>query len=246
MTRELRVRVVLVGIEGNINLGFIARLVRNFAADELYLVNPQADPQSEEARRYAAKASDVLDHAVVVQSLEEALRGVDVSVCTSARIGQRYDVLRHPVTPWELVDILEKYRSVALVFGRESVGLTRDEITKCDLLLTIPANPDYPVLNLSHAVAIVLYEVWRHFKLCRREVREPADAEAVRRVIELATRIAEKVVEEQRRVHVIAAIKHVVTRSAPSRGEASYLYTFFKRVNKLVERCLGGEAPPND
>jgi TrmH family RNA methyltransferase len=228
-----RVRVVLVETEGEVNLGFAARIAMNFGADEFYLVAPKANPSSPVSLRFAAHAKHVLEQATIVDSLDEALNGVELSACTSALVGYKTDVLRHPVTPRSFAELATRYRSVAIVFGRESVGLTRDEIAKCDLLVTIPANPSYPVLNLTHAMAVILYEVW----LVRsgfREFHAKADADTLRRIIDLAKNLVERVVDEQRQVHVLAALKHCLSRCAPTTGEASNIYYLFKKLYHLV------------
>jgi TrmH family RNA methyltransferase len=234
-----KIRLVLVGTEGEINLGFIARLAANFAVDEFFLVNPKADPQSPEARRFAANGAYMLDRAKVVHSLDEALTGVDVAACTSAKIGQKSDVLRHAVDVREFAEeIASRYSSIAIVFGRESVGLTREEILRCNLLVHIPANPEYPVLNLSHAVAIVLYELWRALR--RVQLHEYAPLEQIQRVYSVIENIVANIVDKDRQQHVLAAVKHLLWKSRLTVGEASMLYYLFKRIRHLVERCGAG------
>ncbi len=225
-------RVVVVGIEGEINLGFIARLVKNFEADELVLVNPIARI-NEEALRFAANGRDVLlTRTRIVDSLDEALQDVDLSACTSARVGQRGDVLRHPLAPWEFAELAQRYERVAVVFGRESVGLTRDEIAKCDLLVSIPASNSYPVLNLSHAVAIILYELFKLNKLGSSQLRvEEVKTDTLRFIEKRLECIAERVVEDKARlVHVKAALRHMVHKARLTAGEASNILFFLKRL----------------
>ncbi|ABM81469.1 RNA methyltransferase [Hyperthermus butylicus] len=232
-----RVRLVVVGVEGEINLGFIARLAANFAIDEFYLVSPVASPESSEARRFAANGVYMLDRVIVVDSLEEALKGVDLAVCTSAKIGQASDVLRHAVTPREFAEeIAPRYESVAVVFGRESVGLTRDELAKCHLLVHIPANPNYPVLNLSHAVAILLYELY-NTRRGEKQLHEPARGETLERIYEHLSWLAEKLVDRERVSQVKAALKHILWRCSITGGEASMLYYFAKKLRKRLEAC---------
>ena len=233
-----RVRLVLVGTEGEINLGFIARLAANFAVDEVYLVSPRVDPFSQEVRRFAAHGAYMVDRFQVVDRLEDALSGVELAACTSARVGQRSDVLRHPVSAREFAErIAARYDSVAVVFGRESVGLTREELSKCHLLVHIPANPDYPVLNLSHAVAIVLYELW----LARRGwTGEPdrATGEELERVYAKLAAAVEGIVDPEQLPRVLAALRHLLWRCPPTRGEASALYHLAKRM----ERACNGRG----
>ncbi len=239
----MRVRLVLVGVEGEVNLGSAARLAANFAVDELYLVSPRASPHGEEARRYAVRAAKLLEEARIVEGLGEALEGVEVAACTSAKTGQDSDVLRHPVPPREFAEtVVERgYGSVAVVFGRESVGLTREEIALCDVLVTIPASPEYPVLNLSHAVAIVLYELW----LARSKPARPREAapEALKWIRGLVEEAARLVVEEQRRSQVVAAMTHCLFKAGLTRGEASAIYYLFKRIVSRL-KTPGGAAKP--
>ncbi|BFH73515.1 tRNA (cytidine-2'-O-)-methyltransferase TrmJ [Sulfurisphaera javensis] len=152
------IRLVIVEPEGSYNVGFISRLAKNFLVDELYIVNPHCD--LEEAKRFSAKGIEYLERAKIVNSFDEAIKDVDLKIATSSIADNRGDILRKSIRPWELPKLIEGKR-IALIFGRESVGLTREEIAKSDLLLFIPGNPEYPVLNLSHAVGIVLYEIWK-------------------------------------------------------------------------------------
>jgi len=231
----MRLRLVLVGTEGEVNLGFIVRLAANFRVDEVYLVSPRIDPYSEVVRRYAAKGAHLIPRIKLLPSLADALKGIDIAACTSSRIGQRSDVLRHPVDAREFAErIAPRYGNVAVVFGRESVGLTREEISLCHLLVHIPANPDYPVLNLSHAVAIILYELWLAREGCQRVLVEEARAEAYSHIYNLLYDIAKRVVEEERLEAVEAAIKHLLWRCGLTAGEAAILYYFFKKISRLA------------
>jgi len=237
-----RIRLVLVGTEGEINLGFIARLAANFRVDEFYLVDPKVSPVSEEARRFAANGAYMLERISVVESIDEALAGVGIAACTSARIGQRSDVLRHAVSVREFAtELAPRYDSVAVVFGRESVGLTREELSKCHVLVHVPTNPEYPVLNLSHAVAIVLYELWMALRFEGR-IHEQADSESLARVYRLLRGVAEELIDRERLPAVDVAIKHLLWKSRMTRGEASALYHFAKKLRRLVEECRGSDA----
>ncbi|BDC19304.1 tRNA (cytidine-2'-O-)-methyltransferase TrmJ [Acidianus sp. HS-5] len=151
-------RLVLVEPEGEYNVGFIARLCKNFEVNELFIVRPKCNINS--AIKFSARGEDILRSAKIVDTYEEALQGTGIKIATSSIANNKGDILRKAIFPWELSSIMKSER-VALIFGRESVGLTREEISKADFLLFIPANPAYPTLNLSHAVGIVLYEIWK-------------------------------------------------------------------------------------
>ncbi|MFP3225430.1 MAG: tRNA (cytidine-2'-O-)-methyltransferase TrmJ [Sulfolobaceae archaeon] len=154
------IRLVIVEPEGAYNVGFIARLVKNFEVDEFYIVNPKCD--LEEAKKFSARGIEVLEKkAKIVSSFDDAIKDADIKIATSSIADNKGDLIRKSIRPWDLEKFIGNDKRTALIFGRESVGLTREEIMKSDFLLFIPANPEYPVLNLSHAVSIVLYEIWR-------------------------------------------------------------------------------------
>lgn len=152
------IRVVLVEPEGEINVGSVARLCKNFVVDQLYIVNPKIDLKK--SYEFAVKGSGYLENARIVNSLEEALEGMDIKISTSSIADKPGDLMRKSVKPWEIGQLVHQ-KNVALVFGRESVGLTRQEIGMTDFLVHIPANPEYPVMNLSHSVGILLYEIYK-------------------------------------------------------------------------------------
>jgi tRNA/rRNA methyltransferase len=147
----LNVRIILVepGSEGNV--GSVCRAMKNFGFSDLWLVRPCR--LGDFAKAMASHARDVL---------EEALQGCDLVVGTTGKPGESTrQHLRVPCfTPSELRTMLEdKSGRVAIIFGREDHGLSVEELTRCDVVISIPASDEYPILNISHAVAIVLYEI---------------------------------------------------------------------------------------
>ncbi len=151
------IRIVLVNTTHPGNIGAAARAMKNMGLKQLYLVKPKIWP-AEEAVWRSGHALDVLDNAVVTQTLDEALEGAGFVVGTSAR---------ERAIPWPLLNPRETshkaieeaaHHDVAIVFGREDRGLTNDELQKCHLHLNIPTNDEYSSLNLAQAVQVVAYE----------------------------------------------------------------------------------------
>lgn len=153
--KQREITVVLLRAEHPGNVGAVARAMKNFGYDRLVLVDPQCDYLCEEARRRAKHAGEVLDNAQVMKSLSEV--GVDTLVATSGKVGTDYNLPRTPLTPKEFSGVADG--NVGLVFGPESSGLLNDEVEACDVFVSIPASEEYPVLNLSHAVTVLLYEL---------------------------------------------------------------------------------------
>jgi len=152
------IRIVLVNTTHPGNIGGAARAMKNMGLSRLYLVAPKEYP-SDKAVWRSAGATDVLDSAIVVETLDEAIGGCSLVVGTSARERR---------IPWPLLDPRECGESVwteagqhevAIVFGREDRGLTNEELHKCNYHVHIPANEEYSSLNLATAVQVICYEV---------------------------------------------------------------------------------------
>lgn len=238
----VELRVVLVGIEGPVNLGVIARTCLNFGVKELYLVNPIAS--IEEATRYAAKGKDLLNRSVVVGSIEEATKGVDVVVATSAIGHSEGDVLRQAISLEDFVNtVVPRARKIAIIFGRESTGLTREELSKADFLVTIPANPEYPVLNVGQSVAIFLWEIWKKTAQSQPGNIPPrAPREELEKVIStFGEVVARAVPSADKRERCSITLKRIIYRSRPSTYEVKVLYYLAKRIVRKLD-MLGSSS----
>ncbi|MBE9102404.1 RNA methyltransferase [filamentous cyanobacterium LEGE 07170] len=158
MERLQQVRVVLVEPAGPLNVGAIARILKNMGLHQLFLVNPQCDPHGAHARQMAVHAQDVLHGAQIVPTLADALRNCRRVIATTGREQTTLNVTLEPPSqclPWLLMDDTPG----ALVFGREDRGLANEELNQAQRCLYIPSDPIYPSLNLAQAVAICAYEL---------------------------------------------------------------------------------------
>jgi tRNA (cytidine32/uridine32-2'-O)-methyltransferase len=152
------IRIVLVNTSHPGNIGGVARAMKNMGLQRLYLVEPRDYP-NEQAVWRAASATDILDAAIVVPSLNDAIGDCQFVVGTSARARR---------IPWPLMDarqcaqrmaVASGQEQVAVLFGREDRGLTNEELKVCNLHLNIPTSEAYSSLNLAMAVQIVAYEL---------------------------------------------------------------------------------------
>lgn len=156
----MKIRIVLVEPKYEGNIGSVARAMKNFGFKELILVKPP--PLGDFCRAMASHAADVLDNCKTVDSFEDAVNNSNIIIGTTGITGKTEDEhIRMPFfTPKELSEKLHGKRgSISLVFGREDIGLSNEEIKKCDMIVSVPTCIEYPVMNLSHAVAIILYEL---------------------------------------------------------------------------------------
>jgi len=172
-------RVVLVRPQSEGNIGAVARAMMNFGLKELVLVDPECDVGTE-ARRRAMHASEaVLDRAKVYKSLGRALAGAAMVVgTTGVKTKNAKKFGRIALTPREFVGKIRFFDgTVAILFGQEDFGLDRETISKCDMLVTIPASEEYPIMNISHAASVIFYElfqadahIWKSGKAERLEI----------------------------------------------------------------------------
>jgi tRNA/rRNA methyltransferase len=153
------ISIVLIGIENPGNLGAIARIMSNFSFNKLILIDPKCDHLSLEAIKRAKHAKKILENAKIYDL--DKLKEFDYVIATTSKIGTDYNIPRSPLNPKDLSDKIQviKKKRVAIVFGRESCGLTNDEIKLADYVVSIPTSKKYPAMNISHSVAIILYEL---------------------------------------------------------------------------------------
>lgn len=158
--RLSRIRIVLVEPSHPGNIGGAARAMKTMGLSRLAVVNPVRFPDPQ-AQWRAAGAQDVLDGVAVFDSVTDAIADCNWVVGTSTRSRR----IPWPVKSAEAVaaDLLAQPAEVssAVLFGRETNGLSNDELMRCHCHLQIPANPAYPSLNLAMAVQVVCYELFR-------------------------------------------------------------------------------------
>ena len=154
-----RLRFVLVETSRAGNIGAAARAMKTMGFSELVLVSPrEADPrQHEEAIAFASGAIDVLSQARIVNTLDEALAGCNMTVALSARLREFSPPLRSPRAMAQQLHGDASLRC-ALVFGNERFGLSNEHVEKCNALVSVPVTAEYASLNLAQAVQILAYE----------------------------------------------------------------------------------------
>jgi len=228
-------RVVLVSPMHEGNVGAVARAMANFGFSELWMVDPC--PLTEEAYKRAKHAGDVLRTATVVGTFEEAVRGCSLVVGTSGivTVGEKHFV-RIPESARGFAEKTKDHDgTIALVFGPEDLGLTQQQLEKCDLLVHIPSHDDYPTLNLSHAVSIVLYELFQ----ARTPVTAPRPASEEER--ELLFDFFHQLLEaidypEFRREKTEVMFRRMMGRAVPTKWE---FYTIMGVLSDAVKKLTG-------
>ncbi|MFW6064747.1 MAG: RNA methyltransferase [Candidatus Natronoplasma sp.] len=232
-----RFAVVLVEPQTAGNVGAVARLMGNFDLEELYLVNPvQID---DEAEKRAMHANDILKEAEMVEDYEELVSNFDMAVGTSGiNTENEKKFLRKAETPEELSRSINDHEgNIALVFGREDKGLNNKELMKCDRLVRIPASDDYPILNLSHAVCIVLYEIFKEEKgdIVGKKDRSSEESERERLIRSFSDILEEIRFPEHKYEKTEVMFRRVLGRASLTKWEYHRLMGVFSQILKEIE-----------
>lgn len=227
-------KLILVEPESEGNIGFIARLMQNFGFKELIMVNPKFKI-GEEAKKRAVHAQEILEEAKIYKSFEKSVKELDMIVGTTGVKTTDQNFLRKGVPPEKISkNISNSKNKIGFVFGRESTGLTNNELKKCDLVVKIPSSEKYPVLNLSHAVGIVLYEVYK--QEIRDEKKTSGISSQEKQILEnLYKGILEKFdYPNKKREQLDRCLKNIFNRSFIYQEEAHRLIGFFKDVKNKI------------
>ena len=219
-------KVVLVEPQYGGNVGLICRAMGNFGISGLVLVNPKADVLGNDAKARAMHARGILEGAKIVGSLETALRGVNYAAATTSKITKDASLNRTPLSAGEFA---EKFKNsdaeVALVFGREDSGLKNSEIKMCDFIVHIPSSRKYKSMNISHAAAILFYEL---FSADGGGNFRSADAETKNILIGKFREFIGERGHIKNREKLLASFKALVGRALVSEKEALALMSAFE------------------
>ncbi|MGI0052693.1 MAG: RNA methyltransferase [Thermoplasmata archaeon] len=238
--------VVLVRPKEDGNVGAVARAARNFGAHALVLVAPRAR-LGPEAHRRAMAGGGLLASARIHPTFEQAIAEVDLVVgSTDTVAGRSGAYLRRSVSPERLGELIRVVEGrVALVFGPEDNGLGVGELRRCDLLVHVPARREFPTLNLSHAVAVVLYAIHR-----AKGEEDPESTPAPER-LELNGREKEILLgrieailirvgyPEHKRKGLLLLFRRVLGRSTPTEAEYRMMLGFFKSLDRYQRKAAG-------
>ncbi|MGB0468805.1 MAG: tRNA (cytosine(32)/uridine(32)-2'-O)-methyltransferase TrmJ [Pontibacterium sp.] len=233
------IRIVLINTFHPGNIGATARAMKNMGLSDLWLVEPNDYP-NEEAVSRAAGAQDLLENATIVGSLAEAIEDCQLVVGTSAR-NRTFNLPMLDARTCAAKAVTEAQQGkVALVFGRETMGLHNSELQQCNFHVYIPTNPEYPVLNVSQAVQLLCYELWME---SNRDDRQYPDSEYplqhemglfydhLERVLRLT-----KFIIPQHQGKVLEKLHRYFNRSRPEKTELNMLRGILTSVEETVDK----------
>jgi len=236
-----RITVILVRSKYPGNIGAVARVMSNFDVSDLILVDPIVIDQ--EARNRAKHANFILDRSRTVDTLDAAIMQTDLNIGTTGIKNTRQTGhIRNPLTPKQLFEHLSiscDAGRIGLVFGREDTGLLDEELKKLDLLISLPTSEQYPVMNLSHAVAVVLWEFFRRGGIPGKFIESLRDTRSIERekMVESFMELMETInYPPHRRENTGILFRRMIGRSIPTKWEFHTLMGVLTGAVRRIKR----------
>jgi tRNA/rRNA methyltransferase len=234
-----RIRIVLAGTSHPGNIGSAARAMLTMGLQRLVLVSPRRFPDPE-AVALASGATSVLDAAIVVATLDDALAGAVLTIGLSARPREFAGQVLSMREAARCAVAQASTGDVALVFGNEMSGLSNAELSRCSVIATIPANPAYASLNLASAVQVAAYElfvachggeVWRapRFPAATHEEVEDLYAHATR------TLTALRFLDPRMPRRLLPRLRRLFARAGLEREEVNILRGILTRIDQVLD-----------
>jgi len=227
------ISVAFVEPESPGNIGFLARTMKNFDLSELILVG--GCDLGEDAWTTAMHAKDVIKRSHRVNWRELLEMGFDFYIGTTSRQGNDSNLPRMAIDPCELGrNLLDVDGRICIIMGREGNGLNRNELEICDVVVTIPTSQEYPALNVTHAAAIVFYEVFRNLgqaKTVNMRVANAKEKETLLKFVDLM--IESSKMAEYRKRSSRLVFRRMVNRAFISGRECHTLIGLMKELSDM-------------
>jgi len=235
-----RLRIVLVEPQEAGNVGAAARVMKNFGFDELWIVG-QHPPLEPHAGWWASGAEDVVAKAHFAPTLYHALADAKITIATTSARGRTTPVDLSPADVARTVGSLGPDDTVALVFGREDRGLTREEVMQCQRTAGIPTNPEFPTMNLAQAVAVFCFAIAVRRRAESPPLQNRPDAALIERLHERAESLLLEVgfLHENNPDRIYDDLRTILGRANIDEREATILLGIIRQIEWKLKK-LGG------
>lgn len=228
--------VVFVECESPGNVGFLARTMGNFGLDKLVLINPCT--LKDESYYQAMHAKSTVENALIYDTVEEFVKdeNIDFIVGSTGVPGGSYNLSRIPLKPEELAKSMNYNDKIAILFGREGDGLSNEEIEMCDITVSIPTDPGYPIMNISHAAAVILYEVFKNRNNFPVEGLEESTAlEKEYLIKDMEEMISKLDIPDHKKRNGLRVFKNIINRAFITGREAHTFKGILRRLNMKIK-----------
>jgi TrmH family RNA methyltransferase len=240
-----RLRIVLVEPREAGNVGAAARVMKNFGFEELWIVgeHPELLPVS---GWWASGADDVLAAAHFAPTLVEAVADAHLTVATTSMRGRTSPVSFTSRTLAERFASLGNEQILALVFGREDHGLTREELMLCQHTAAIPTNDRSPVMNLAQSVGVFCYEL-SAVAPAGQAARDLPDAAAIERIHQHARQLLLEIgfLWKQNPDHIYEDLRNLVSRAELDAREAKIVLGIIRQIEWKIRSLASSASAPS-
>lgn len=236
------VYIILLYPKRSGNVGSIARVMKNFCLTKLRVVSKRRILSTFETKKMAVHAYDVIKNAETFNSLDKAISDLSVVIGATGKF--------HKDAPTEIdTNFFNKFLSlseknkVGILFGPEDRGLSNEELAMCSYTLTLPANPDYPSLNLSHAVGIVAWELFKNIESERpKKIRKLVTKENMERLYERMQDVYTEIgfLDKINPARIMKALRSMYDRVEISDRELRILLGILKQTKWYIEYLKKG------
>lgn len=223
--------IVFVECETPGNIGFLARTMANFGLKNLILINPPK--LTNDAYYQATHGKYIVENAKIYRTLDEFYQSqrIDFKVASTGMAGGSYNLSRIPLRPEELGKSLNASNKIAILFGREGNGLTNKEIGECDICVSIPTDPTYPIMNISHAAAIIFYELFKNkHDYGVKGLEESSELEKEYLLKDMSDLINSLDIPDHKKKNGLKSFKNIINRAFITGREAHTLKGILRRL----------------
>ena len=237
MQNEFIIDIIVVEPAYQLNLGYIARVSKNFGVRSIKVVNPKCNIDGKKAVMYSKHGVDLLKGIKKYKSMKDAAK--DSFIIGSTAIAHKANAALYNVYSIDdLYGMLKRnnIQNISLVLGRESTGLTREELTYCDATITIPIDSDYRVLNISHALGIMLYVL--HRNKMHTSAKMYASVEQLNGIIKLFKKSISSRNDIRNKNTVASTFEHLLKRANPTKKELNALAISFYKPKYIAGNAV--------
>jgi tRNA/rRNA methyltransferase len=238
----MTIAITLIEPQYPVNVGHIARLMKNFGLKKLYFVRPNFDKI--EAAKYSTHGNDIIIAAKSV-TLSQLRKKFDVIVGTTAILGSsRLNILRESISAEQLAKIIHdsSIKDFCILLGRESSGLNNEELKLCNLVVTIDTKTNYRTMNVAHALAILLYEISKlqspelPVKMNKKKI-ELASQKDIDLLLQYVNKLADAGNYDLHKKPLLeSAVKNLLAKSVPTMKDIMLLVSLLRKSHLAIER----------
>ena len=208
--------------------------MKNFDIQDLHLVNVKSTVIND-SLKYCAHACEIILKAKKTENILKAIDKAELVIGTTAiKAKSKDNLLRRTISPLDFAELYYKREGIiALLLGRESTGLTNEELQCCDSLVNISANPIYPTLNVSHTAAILFYQIYSKKYIKKIKIASRKDYDTICEVYSQLCKVTK--IPDHRKKIAEQALRNILARSSPTPREITVLISPLRRALHLLD-----------